>query len=180
MRFDRINPFDFYNGEGIGVSLITQGCGIQPHCKWCNCKWTWDFNKGRLFHKDDMERIKKILSHSWIKRFTITGGEPLSYGNYEVLAHIIKEVKECRPDIKIWLYSRKTPQKLYEEIFTYETGVDTPDSDTYLLYILSHIDVLVNGPNPHRRFLFTFFKNRNKRFLDMCKTIAKMQPVKYK
>ena len=55
MRFSKIKDNDIANGEGIVMSLWTQGC--PHHCKGCFNMETWDFTAGKEFKEEDKEYI---------------------------------------------------------------------------------------------------------------------------
>ena len=76
-----------------------------------------------------------LLNKEYITRFSILGGEPLERCNWEKLNSLIKEVKQCFPEIKIWLYTGHTSE--YWSI---------THKDRTLTSILKNIDVLVTGP----------------------------------
>ena len=62
MRFTKIKPNDVVNGEGIMVSLWTQGC--PHHCKGCFNVETWDFSGGEEFKEKQRKnniKTKEIL-----------------------------------------------------------------------------------------------------------------------
>lgn len=61
------------------------------------------------------------------------GGEPLHPNNQEMVLQVIKQVKEKYPNIKIYLWTGYTYEKL--------------DKENFILYnILKNVDVLVDGP----------------------------------
>lgn len=105
MRIAAIQYNDITNGEGICISLWTQGC---PHrCKGCHNPETWDFRGGKEIDKQEL--LKDILNHinvnGVLRNFSILGGEPLAPQNIEDTLYIINRVKEKFPDIKIFLWT---------------------------------------------------------------------------
>ena len=103
MRYAYINTCDICNGSYFGVSLFVQGCHF--HCKNCFNKSTWDFNGGKEYTEQTMERILDLLNRPYIKRFTLLGGEPLAPENIEMSKEILKTIKNKYPDIEIWLFT---------------------------------------------------------------------------
>ena len=120
MKYAQIRKMDITNGEGIGVSLFTQGCPF--HCKNCFNPETWDFNKGIEYTKETEDKIIELLKPDYIKRLTVLGGEPLIERNIEPLTALLKRVKGIYPDKQVWLYTGgdfEVLEGLYEEIFQY-------------------------------------------------------------
>jgi len=128
MRFSKIKDNDIANGEGIVLSLWTQGC--PHHCKGCFNVETWDFNGGREFTAKDKQYIFDNIDKNNIKRnLSILGGEPLCPQNLEGVINLCKEFKNKYPDKMIYVWTGY----LFEEF--------TKQQDE----ILKYIDVLVDG-----------------------------------
>lgn len=136
MRYAAIRPIDVSNGEGLGAALFVQGCSLR--CKGCFQPETWNFEGGQEFTQEIVQKILTMIAPAHISRFSILGGEPLENANYYTLACLINQVRQTRPNIKIWLYTGYTCDQLREKL---------QESNTkYLQYILEHTDVLVAGP----------------------------------
>ena len=60
MRYAKIKENDIANGDGIVVSLFTQGC--LHHCKGCFQPETWDYNAGQEFSQDTAKYILELLN----------------------------------------------------------------------------------------------------------------------
>lgn len=133
MRYNKIQRCEYVNGNNIGVSLFLQGCSI--HCKGCFNPETWDFNEGREFTPRVKKYLFNLLNKEYITRFSVLGGEPLERCNWKELNNLIKQVKQCFPEIKIWLYTGHTNEYW-----------NTTHKDRTLTSILKNIDVLVTGP----------------------------------
>ena len=103
MRYAQIRELDVTNGENVGVALFVQGCHF--HCKNCFNPETWDFNGGKEFTQSVREQFLHLASRPYIKRISFLGGEPLAPENRDVVASLIKELKETYPDKKIWVYT---------------------------------------------------------------------------
>ena len=128
MRFSKIKDNDIANGEGIVMSLWTQGC--PHHCKGCFNMETWDFDSGKEFTEEDKNYILKNIDKSNIKRnLSILGGEPLCPENIQGVINLCKEFKEIYPEKTIYVWTGYVVEHFNE--------------DQSLL--LEYIDVLVDG-----------------------------------
>ena len=134
MRLAGLKLNDCVDGEGISVSLWTQGC---PHrCKGCHIPETLDFIGG---YEDETNNIrgqivKALSANNTQRNFSILGGEPLCEQNKEDVLTILTSVRVAYPHIKIFLWTGYIYEKLIEE-----------DDDT-IKNILSKVDVLIDGP----------------------------------
>ncbi|MDE5865009.1 MAG: 4Fe-4S cluster-binding domain-containing protein, partial [Lachnospiraceae bacterium] len=63
MYYSEIKECDIANGPGVRVTLFVSGC--THHCKGCFNEMTWDFQYGRQFEKEDIEKILKLLEPSY-------------------------------------------------------------------------------------------------------------------
>ena len=105
MNISGISYPDVNNGLGCRVTLWVSGC--SHHCKGCQNKETWDKKSGRVFSKEDKDKLIEILSKSYIKGLTLSGGDPLDSFN-EVL-QLVKEIRNTFGSTKdIWLYTGYT------------------------------------------------------------------------
>lgn len=105
MNISGISYPDVNNGLGCRVTLWVEGC--SHHCKGCHNKETWDKKSGRVFSKEDKEKLFEILSKPYIKGLTLSGGDPLDSFN-EVL-QLVKEIRETFGSTKdMWLYTGYT------------------------------------------------------------------------
>ena len=157
MRIADLKLNDCIDGEGISVSLWTQGC---PHrCLGCHNPETWDFEGG---YEDETNNLRgeiiKALTANGIKRnFSVLGGEPLCRENVEDVLTIISCVKAALPDTKIYLWTGYT----YEYLMTL--------NNKYINDILSKIDVLIDGPfiQEQRDLSLHLRGSRNQRVIDL-------------
>lgn len=133
MRIAGLNKNDFANGQGVCVSLFVQGC---PHkCFNCFNPETWDFEGGEQEPLDIKGQIIKAICANGITRnFSVLGGEPLCPENVEEVSHIIAGVRMAYPNIKIFTWTGYTLEELKKQ------------DNEYINDILSHIDVLIDGP----------------------------------
>ena len=131
MRYAGIKPNDIVDGEGVCVSFWTQGC---PHkCPGCHNPETWDFEGG--YEDEDyslLTLILKLINKNGVQRnLSILGGEPLCQQNIKFVEVLIKKAKEQYPDIKIFLWTGYSIDK-----------IKSKEMDT----ILALTDVIVDGP----------------------------------
>lgn len=133
MRYAGLNLNDFSAAPGVSVSFFTQGC---PHrCKGCHNPETWEYNGGKEFTPDILDKIIEALSANGIERnLAIMGGEPLCEENQFLTLLVISHVREKLPGVKIYLWTGYT----YENLLKNE--------GPHLQKILSEVDVLIDGP----------------------------------
>lgn len=124
MRFSAIKTCDIHNGEGLRVSLWTQGC--KGYCgEKCHNQETWNKYKGKEFTGREYEIIKEELLKG--QNLSIVGGEPLEEYNINDLTIFLKQIKEDVPKINIWLWTHF----LWENVKNLE--------------LLQYINVLIDG-----------------------------------
>ena len=131
MRIADIKYNDIVDGEGVCLSVWTQGC---PHrCLGCHNPETWDFNGGYEIDKDKaIEDILKNINVNGIQRnLSILGGEPLCDANINFTVKLLAKAKEKYPTIKTFVWTG----------FTYEALIKR-----YGKEILNDIDILIDGP----------------------------------
>ena len=132
MKFAGLMENDFSDGEGVCVSLWTQGC--PHHCPGCHNPETWDFNGGREVPDDIRGEIIKAISANGITRnFSVLGGEPLCEQNLDFVLNIITAVRIAYPNIKIYVWTGYTFDELLQQ------------SDKRVLKILDQINFLIDG-----------------------------------
>lgn len=157
MRLAGLKLNDCIDGEGISVSLWTQGC---PHrCKGCHNPETWDFNGG---YEDEANNIrgqivKALSANNTQRNFSVLGGEPLCKQNREDVLTILTAVRMAYPNIKIFLWTGYIYEELIKE-----------DDDT-IKNILSKIDILIDGPfiEKERDISLYLRGSRNQRVIDL-------------
>ncbi len=125
MRYNVIRKMDISNGPGVRVSIFMQGC--QFHCKNCFNPETWEFEEGKEFTKETIQKVLDLCQKNEIKGLSILGGEPMHPTNIEGTTKLAKAFKEKYPDKTIWAWSG----------FKFE---DLKDKDVF-----QYIDVLVDG-----------------------------------
>lgn len=72
---------DVSNGPGVRVSIFMQGCTF--HCKECFNPETHDFNGGKEFTQDTINRVLELCENENIQGLSILGGEPMHPKNIE-------------------------------------------------------------------------------------------------
>ena len=125
MRYNLIRKMDISDGPGVRVSVFMQGC--QFHCKNCFNSETWDFEGGKEFTDDTVNKVLDLSNKDHIVGLSILGGEPMHPVNIEGTTKLAKAFKEKYPNKDIWVWSG----------FRYE---DLKGKDVF-----KYIDVLVDG-----------------------------------
>ena len=133
MRYHNITKADMLNGEGLRVVLWVSGC--SHHCHACQNAMTWNPNDGLVFDEDAKKEIFDELEKDWCSGITLSGGDPLFFGNREEISKLVKEIREKFKDKTIWLYTGYTWEELLEQK-KIDNNLDT---------ILNNIDVLLDG-----------------------------------
>ncbi|WP_395546891.1 MULTISPECIES: anaerobic ribonucleoside-triphosphate reductase activating protein [unclassified Lacrimispora] len=131
IRYAKIRSMDISNGEGIGISLFTQGCRF--HCKNCFNTETWDFNGGKEWSEEVKKDFLRLAADPHIKRISLLGGEPLADENLNGVLELINEIRLSFPQKNIWLYSGFT----WEEVFNGYSEIRKE--------IISKCDVMIDG-----------------------------------
>lgn len=157
MNYGKINTYDIANGPGVRVSLFVSGC--RNHCKGCFNPETLDFGYGQPFTDYAMNYILEALGRKYIDGFTILGGDPFEPENQNVVAYILRKVREEYPYINIWVYTGY----LYDVDLVKGGKVWTEFTDE----ILSYIDTLVDGPfiEEEKDITLQFRGSRNQRVI---------------
>lgn len=133
MKYAGLMENDIVDGEGVCVSLWTQGC--PHHCPGCHNPETWDFEGGYEVPDDIRGEIVKAISANGITRnFSILGGEPLCEENLDFVLNIITSVRTAYPNIKIYIWTGYT----FEELISKE--------DSRIFKILKQANYLIDGP----------------------------------
>ena len=125
MRYNQIRKMDIADGPGVRVSIFFQGCAF--HCKNCFNSETWDFNGGKEFTIETIDKVLELCSEDYIKGLSILGGEPMHPANIEGTLALAQAFKDRFPDKTLWVWSGF----LFEQLKNQE--------------VLKYIDVLVDG-----------------------------------
>ena len=130
IRYSGLIENDFINGEGVCVTLFTQGC--PHHCPGCHNPETWDFKGGIEEDYDTiLNKIIHAISKNGIMRnLSISGGEPLCEQNIDWINTLIIHIKKKYPTIKIYCW----------------TGYEYSALSELQKYVVKNIDILITGP----------------------------------
>ena len=126
MRYNKIRKMDISNGPGIRVSIFMQGCTFN--CKNCFNKETHDFNGGKEFTEDTINRVLELCNNDNVEGLSILGGEPMHPSNIEGTTKLAKAFKEKFPNKNLWAWTG----------FTFDNYLKNKEVSKY-------IDVLVDG-----------------------------------
>jgi len=126
MRYNKIRKMDIANGPGVRVSIFMQGCTFN--CKNCFNKDTHDFNGGKEFNEETIDRVLELCDNDVIEGLSILGGEPMHPKNIEGTTKLAKAFKERFPNKTIWAWWG----------FKFEQNLQDKE-------VMKYIDVLVDG-----------------------------------
>ena len=126
MRYNLIRKMDISNGPGVRVSVFMQGCSF--HCKNCFNSETWDFEGGKEFNDETIEKILNLCGQNYVEGLSILGGEPMHPKNIDGTKELAKAFKEKYPEKNVWVWSG----------FLFDK--DLKDKE-----VLKYVDVLVDG-----------------------------------
>ncbi len=171
MKYADIKIADVANGTGVRVSLFVSGC--NHHCKGCFNKQAWDFDYGKEFTEEDIDKIIKELDHPYVSGLTLLGGEPLEYQNQKGLLPLVKKVKEKFPDKSIWCYTGYTFDKDVEGNM-FENWPETKE-------LMQYIDVLVDGKfeEDKKDLNLKFRGSSNQRIIDVPQSLKVHKIIPY-
>ena len=162
MRLAGLKLNDCVDGEGISVSLWTQGC---PHrCKGCFNGETWSFEDGKEFEESNLDYMLENINKNNVERdLSILGGEPLCPENVDGVIEVCKTFKDRFPEKKIYVW----------------TGYVVENFDQKQKEILNYIDVLVDGPfvQDKRDLSLTMRGSSNQRVIDVKKSLTENKIV---
>ena len=155
MRYLKIENVDIGNGLDVGSVLWVSGC--SHHCPQCHNPQTWDKNAGEEFTGEVLDNLLEKLKRPYIKRLTLSGGDPLFLGNRDEITNVVRKVKKNFPNIKIWCYTG----------YLWEDVKDLPCMD--------FIDVLVDGEFKVelRDITLPFCGSSNQRIINVKESLKK-------
>ena len=154
MRYNKIRKMDISNGKGVRVSIFVQGCTFN--CKNCFNPETHDFNGGKEFTNDTINRVLELCQNENVEGLSILGGEPMHPNNIDGVTELAKAFKEKFPNKNIWAWTG----------FTYENYLKDKE-------IVNYLDVLVDGQYVDELHDFTlkWRGSSNQRVIDIPKTL---------
>lgn len=114
------------DGPGLRTAIFFSGC--RRHCKGCHNPEVQDFNYGKEYTKDDIDKILTLARNVGDGGITLTGGHPLEPENYEFAYEMVKKAKEY--NLNVWLY----------------TGYVFEQIPIMYMDLISLCDVVVDGP----------------------------------
>jgi anaerobic ribonucleoside-triphosphate reductase activating protein len=154
-----IKKCDVANGPGVRVSLYVSGC--THHCKNCFNQEAWDFQYGKPFGSEAVQEIMEDLEPSYIRGFSLLGGEPFEPANQAVLVGLLRHIRERFPEKTIWCYSGY----LYDtELLAGKVG--DPEITREML---GYLDILVDGEfvDAEKDLNLRFKGSRNQRIINV-------------
>ncbi len=162
MRYNKIRKMDISDGPGVRVSIFMQGCAF--HCKNCFNPETWDFEKGKEFTDETIERVLELCGNENITGLSILGGEPMHPTNIEGTTKLAKAFKQKYPEKTLWAWSG----------FLFDKWVKDKEVAKYL-------DVLVDGQyvDELRNPMLRWKGSSNQRVIDVQKSLKKGEVVLY-
>ena len=169
MNIAGIKEASIENGIGCRTCVFVSGC--THNCPGCFNKEAQDFNYGKSFTREHLQKILNSLKPKYIKGITILGGEPMEVKNQSGVLAIVKEVKKKYPDKTIWIYSG----------YKYEQLID-PNNTIHTEYtndILNNIDILVDGEFvlAKKDLSLRFKGSSNQRVIDIPKTLKQKKII---
>lgn len=172
MNYADIKTVDVQDGTGVRVSLYVSGCHF--HCKGCHNREAWDFNYGKKYTEETEKYILDLLDKDYISGLSILGGEPLEPANQEVLAGLVKKVKERFPNKNIWCYTG----------YDFEKNVlgEMYKKFDYTPKFLENVDVIVDGEFVEEKKLIDlkFRGSTNQRKIDVQESLKEHQLIQLK
>ncbi len=159
LRLAGILPNSIVDGPGLRMVVFVQGC--KHNCPGCHNPQTHPLDGGFEMSVDEL--VDKMEQNRLIEGVTLSGGEPMLQAN--ALASFARQAKVY--GLSVWCYTGYTFEHLLEE--------NDPDR----MALLSHVDVLVDGPFVLARKTLTtpFVGSSNQRILDVRESLQQKAPV---
>lgn len=160
MRYNKIRKMDISNGPGVRVSIFMQGCVFN--CKNCFNPETHDFEGGKEFTDETIDKILKLCDKEYIEGLSILGGEPMHPINIEGTTKLVKAFKKKFPDKTVWAWSG----------FLFDR--DLKDKD-----VVKYLDVIVDGQyqDELHNFLLKYCGSSNQRVIDVQASLKENKVV---
>ncbi len=169
MNYAEIKNCDIANGPGVRVSLFVSGC--THRCKGCFNEVAWDFDYGKPFTQETIDRILSMLRPAYIRGLTLLGGEPFEPRNQEAVVELLRQIRQELPEKSIWVFSGFLFDK---DILSGRLG----DTREYV----SYLDVLVDGPfvEEKKNLSLRFRGSENQRIIDVPASLTAGEIVLWK
>lgn len=166
MNFADIKRVDVANGPGIRVSLFVSGC--THRCEGCFNEEAWDFNYGAPFGQEQVDEILSLMDKSYIRGFSLLGGEPFDPANQQAVLELVRTIRERFPEKDVWCYTGY----LFEELAAGRVG-------SYSRELLEQLDVLVDGPFvlEQKDLSIRFRGSRNQRIIQVPESLKRNEIV---
>ena len=163
MRYNKIRKMDISNGPGVRVSIFMQGCTFN--CKNCFNPDTHDFNGGKEFTNETIDRVIELCSADYIEGLSILGGEPMHPKNIDGTTRLAKIFKEKLPNKTIWVWSGY----LFEEYLSKQE-------------VMNYIDVVVDGrfQEEYSNLTLRFRGSSNQRIINVKESLRSNNVVEIK
>ena len=160
MKYNKIRKMDISDGPGVRVSIFMQGCAFN--CKNCFNPETHDFNYGKDFNDDTINRVLELCNNEYVEGLSILGGEPMHPNNIEGTTKLAKAFKEKFPNKNLWAWSG----------FLFDR--DLKDKE-----VLNYLDVLVDGQyvDELRNPTLKWKGSSNQRVIDVQKSLKNNEIV---
>lgn len=182
MRYATIREMDISNGEGVGISLFVQGCPF--HCYNCFNKETWDFNGGKEWTQEILQKFLKLADRPYIKRISILGGEPLADQNLDAILNLVHKIHSSFPEKNIWLYTGFEWNDLW--INPQTDGMSNSLKDILTANkkrqeIIKLVNILIDGKyiDSQRELTLKFRGSKNQRVIAVKESIKKGKVVEW-
>lgn len=166
MHYSGIKWTDTANGLGIRISLFVSGC--SHGCPGCFNQEAWDFQAGSPFTPEIAEEIIDKLGASYIKGFSLLGGEPLAPKNQAACLALLKQIRKAYPQKDIWCYSGY----VFDDLVSGKVGESAKE-------ILSVIDILVDGlfDETKKNLSLRFRGSENQRIISCQSSLEKNEII---
>jgi len=160
MRYNKIRKMDISDGPGVRVSIFMQGCTFN--CKNCFNHDTHDFNGGKEFTDETIERVLELCEKDHIEGLSILGGEPMHPNNIEGTTKLAKAFKEKFPNKDVWAWSG----------FLFDR--DLKDKE-----VVKYIDTIVDGQDvdEHRDPTLKWKESLNQRVINVQESLKNNEVV---
>lgn len=162
MRYNKIRKMDISNGPGIRVSIFVQGCTFN--CKDCFNPETHNFEGGKEFCDETMQKLMELCGKDYIAGLSILGGEPLHSNNIATTKEIAYKFHNTYKNKNLWLWSG----------FQFEDILKMEDSN-----ILDVVDVLVDGQfkTYYKDYSLKWRGSSNQRVIDVKKSLNEKRVI---